>query len=47
MISGGGKKPGCISVPGVPGAEGEWYFEKYSTLSYAMGFNIIAYALTH
>ena len=28
-------------------AEGEWYFEKYSTLSYAMGFNIIVYALTH
>lgn len=28
-------------------AEGEWYFEKFSTKSYAMGVNIVVYALTH
>jgi len=28
-------------------AEGEWYFEKYSTKAYAMGINIVVYALTH
>ncbi len=28
-------------------AEGEWYFQKYSTLAYAMGINIVVYALTH
>jgi len=28
-------------------AEGEWYFQKYSTLAYAMGINIVTYALTH
>lgn len=28
-------------------AEGEWYFQKYSTVAYAMGINIVVYALTH
>jgi hypothetical protein len=28
-------------------AEGEWYFEKFSTRAYAMGINIVVYALTH
>lgn len=28
-------------------AEGEWYFQKYSTKAYAMGINIVVYALTH
>ncbi|MDJ0839216.1 MAG: DUF4159 domain-containing protein [Acidobacteriota bacterium] len=28
-------------------AEGEWYFQKYSTKAYALGINIIVYALTH
>lgn len=28
-------------------AEGEWYFETYSTLAYAMGINIVVYAMTH
>lgn len=28
-------------------AEGEWYFQKYSTLAYALGINIVVYALTH
>lgn len=28
-------------------AGNEWYFEKYSTLSYALGVNIVVYALTH
>lgn len=27
--------------------EGEWYFEKYSTKAYALGVNIVVYALTH
>jgi hypothetical protein len=26
---------------------GEWYFEKYSTVAYAIGANIVVYALTH
>jgi hypothetical protein len=28
-------------------AYGEWYFEKYSTVAYAMGVNIVVYALSH
>ena len=28
-------------------AEGEWYFEKYSKSAYAIGINIVVYALTH
>ena len=28
-------------------AYGEWYFETYSTLSYATGVNIVVYALSH
>ncbi|MCH7693899.1 MAG: DUF4159 domain-containing protein, partial [Proteobacteria bacterium] len=28
-------------------AEGEWYFQPFSTTSYAMGINIIVYAMTH
>ena len=27
-------------------AYGEWYFETYSTIAYAMGVNIIVYALS-
>lgn len=27
--------------------EGEWYFKNYSTKAYAMGVNIVVYALTH
>ena len=26
---------------------GEWYFEKYSTVAYSMGVNIVVYALSH
>lgn len=28
-------------------AYGEWYFEKYSTVAYALGVNIVVYALSH
>lgn len=28
-------------------AEAEWYFEQYSVRAYAMGINIVVYALTH
>ena len=28
-------------------AYGEWYFEKYSTVAYAIGVNIVVYALSH
>ncbi len=27
--------------------EGEWYFQNYSTKAYAVGINIVVYALTH
>ena len=27
--------------------EGEWYFQEYSTKAYAIGINIVVYALTH
>lgn len=27
--------------------EGEWYFQKFSTKAYAMGINIVVYAMTH
>ncbi len=28
-------------------AYGEWFFETYSTVAYAMGVNVVVYALTH
>ena len=28
-------------------AYGDWYFERFSTRSYALGVNVIVYAMTH